>query len=190
MEAFSDGVIAIAATLLILELGIDTPADLTHQWPAYVAYATSFITIGIIWMNHHTIVSCMRGTDRTLLFLNLLLLLTIAFLPLPTRLVAKYLNAPGEQSAVYAYAATFVVMALIYNILWRYARTRRRLIREDVPDARLRAIDRAFDPGVPLYGVTLGLAFLSPIASVFLTFAIAAFYLPSAALFERVSEPA
>jgi uncharacterized membrane protein len=116
--------------------------------------------------------------------------MTIAFLPLPTRLVAKYLNAPGEQSAVYAYAGTFVVMALIYNILWRYARTRRRLIRDDVPDARLRAIDRAFDPGVPLYGVTLGLAFLSPIASVFLTFAIAAFYLPSAALFERVSEPA
>jgi len=184
METFSDGVIAIAATLLILELGIDHPSQLTH-WQAYLAYVTSFVTIGIIWMNHHTIVSCMRGADRTLLFLNLLLLMTISFLPLPTRLVAENLNKPGEQAAVYAYAATFVVMATIYNFAWRYARSGRRLIKEDVPDSQLRAIDRAFNPGVPLYVTCLALAIFSPLASVLLTFAIAAFYLPSAALFDR-----
>ena len=189
MEAFSDGVIAIAATLLILELGINSPQDLTGRWPAYLAYATSFITIGIIRMNHHTVVSCMRGTDRTLLFLNLLLLMTVSFLPLPTRLIAEYLERPGERSAVIAYAATFVLMATIYNIMWRYARNGRRLIGESVPDARLRAIDLAFTPGVPLYLLTFGLAFVSPLASVFLTVAIAAVYLPSAALFERVREP-
>jgi uncharacterized membrane protein len=190
METFSDGVIAIAATLLILELGIQTPDDLTRRWPAYLAYVTSFVTIGIIWMNHHTIVSCMGATDRTLLFLNLLLLMTISFLPLPTRLVAEYLNKPGERSAVIAYAATFVVMATIYNIAWRYARAGRRLIGADVAESRLNAIDRAFAPGVPLYLTTFVVAFFSPLASVFLTFAIAAFYLPSAALFERRGEPA
>jgi hypothetical protein len=74
-------------------------------------------------------------------------------------------------------------MAIIYNTWWRYASTNRRLIREDVPDATLRAISRAFDPGVPMYLVVFLVAFVSPLASVILTFAIAAFYLPSAALF-------
>jgi uncharacterized membrane protein len=191
MEAYTDGVMAIAATLLVLELSVDTAhtsdlgSALLHLWPSYLAYATSFLTIGIIWMNHRTCVETMARVDRKLLFLNLLLLMTISFLPFPTRLVADYLNRPGEQTAVYAYAATFVVMAIIYNLWWRYASTNRRLIAEYVPDARVAAITKAFNPGVPIYLITLGVAVLSPLASVFLTFAIAAFYLPSAALFER-----
>ena len=83
------------------------------------------------------------------------------------------------------YAGTFVLMSVIYNGLWRYARRGRRLIREDVPESRLQGIDRAFNPGVPMDVITLLAAIVSPLASVFLTFAIAAFYLPSAALFER-----
>jgi uncharacterized membrane protein len=191
METFSDGVFAIAATLLVLEISVSTAhrndlgSALLHLWPSYLAYVTSFITIGIIWMNHHACVETIARVDRTFLFLNLLLLLTVAFLPFPTRLVADYLQKPGEQSAVYAYATTFVVMAIIYNIWWRYASTGRRLIAEDVPEARLQAITRAFNPGVPIYGLALLVAVFSPLASVFLTFAIAAFYLPSAALFER-----
>jgi uncharacterized membrane protein len=190
LETFSDGVFAIAATLLVLEIGIDSTehglgSALLHLWPSYLAYVTSFVTIGIIWMNHHYCVETMARADRTLMFLNLLLLLTVAFLPFPTRLVAEYLHKPDEQAAVYAYAATFVVMATIYNAWWRYASTGRRLIAEDVPDSTLHAITRAFNPGVPIYGLTLLVAVFSPLASVFLTFAIAAFYLPSAALFER-----
>jgi len=191
METFSDGVFAIAATLLVLEISVDTAhthdlgSALVHLWPSYLAYVTSFLTIGIIWMNHHTCVETIVRVDRTFLFLNLLLLLTVSFLPFPTRLVADYLQRPGEQSAVYAYAATFVVMAIIYNTWWRYASTGRRLIGDDVPEIRVRAISRAFNPGPPIYGLTLLVAVYSPLASVFLTFAIAAFYLPSAALFER-----
>ena len=191
METFSDGVFAIAATLLVLEISIDSAhthhlgSALLHLWPSYLAYVTSFITIGIIWMNHHTCVETMVRVDRTFLFLNLLLLLTVSFLPFPTRLVADYLQRPDEQAAVYAYAATFVVMALIYNAWWRYASTGRRLIGETVPESRIKAITRAFNPGVPTYALTLVVAVFSPLASVFLTFAIAAFYLPSAALFER-----
>lgn len=127
----------------------------------------------------------MARADRTLLFLNLLLLLTVAFLPFPTRLVADYLQRNGERAAVYAYDATFVVMAVVYNLWWRYASSGRRLIADTVPDAAVRAISRAFNPGPPLYAAVFLVALASPLASVLLTFAIAAFYLPSAALFSR-----
>jgi uncharacterized membrane protein len=119
------------------------------------------------------------------MFLNLLLLLTVAFLPFPTRLVADYLQKDGEQAAVYVYDATFVLMALIYNVWWRYASNGRRLIGEAVPDSALRAIDRAFAPGIPMYAIAFLVAIWSPLASVALTLAIAVFYLPSAALFDR-----
>ena len=117
------------------------------------------------------------------MFLNLLLLLVVGFLPFPTKLVAQYLQQPGEHAAVLAYDTTFVVMAIIYNAWWRYASAGRRLIAEGVPDAAVRAITRAFNPGVPMYALCLVVAPFSPLASVLLTFAIAAFYLPSAALF-------
>lgn len=190
METFSDGVFAIAATVLVLEIGVDTHShdlgrELLDLWPSYLAYATSFLTIGIIWMNHHTCVDTFARADRVLLFLNLLLLMTVAFLPFPTRLVAEYLQDPGERAAVYAYAATFLVMACIYNVWWRYASGGRRLIADHVAEGRLQAISRAFNPGPAIYLVTLLVAFASPLASVLLTLAIAAFYLPSAALFER-----
>lgn len=195
LEAFSDGVFAVAATLLVLEftvnhhdkIGLGT--QLVDLWPAYLAYVTSFVTIGIIWINHHHTVSLLGRADRTMLFINNLLLLTIVFLPFPTRLVAEDLNHdfhPGdEKAAVLAYSATFVVMALLHLVWWEYARHNRRLISEDTPDSALRAVDRAYLPGVPMYGVVFIVAFFSPLAAVILTLAITAFYLPSAALFDR-----
>jgi uncharacterized membrane protein len=193
VEAFSDGVFAIAATLLILDIGVGSApgSDLRHAlvqlWPAYLAYATSFLTIGIIWMNHHYCVETIGRADRTLLFVNLVLLLTVAFLPFPTSLVANYLQKPGEQAAVYVYDGTFVVMSIIYNVWWRYASHNRRLIADGVPDASVRAISRAFAPGVPMYVFVLLVAIVSPLTSVLLTFLVAAFYLPSAAIFSRSS---
>jgi TMEM175 potassium channel family protein len=191
-EAFSDGVFAIAATLLVLEFSVKTGKDapdlgsqLLDLWPSYLAYVTSFVTIGIIWMNHHHTVSLIGRTDRTFQFLNIVLLLTIAFLPFPTKLVAQFLGHDGEKAAALAYTATFVLMSVIYNTWWRYASTGRRLITDGVPDSALRAISRAFNPGVPMYTAVFIIAFFSPLAAVFGTFAIAAFYLPSAALFDR-----
>ena len=189
LETFSDGVFAIAATLLVLEFSVSATSGprlghaLLHLWPSYLAYVTSFLTIGIIWINHHYCVQTIARADRTLLFLNLLLLLTVGFLPFPTKLVAQYLQQPGERAAVYAYAATFIAMSIVYNTWWRYASGGRRLIKESVPDSTVRAISRAFNPGVPMYGIVLLVAVFSPLASVVLTFAIAAFYLPSGALF-------
>jgi uncharacterized membrane protein len=194
LEGFSDGVFSIAATLLVLEFAVTTVlgharpplgTQLLHLWPSYLAYATSFLTIGIIWMNHHFCVETIARADRTLLFINVLLLMTVAFLPFPTKLVAQFLQDHGEQVAVYVYDATFVLMAVIYNVWWRYASSRRRLIDERVPDSTLRAITRAFTPGVPMYATCFLVAVWSPLASVALTFAVAAFYLPSAALFDR-----
>src|SRR5689334_14906666 len=185
MEAFSDGIFAIAATLLVLEISVDSPERLEHIWPSYFAYVTSFVTIGIIWINHHHAVSLLGRVDRTFLFVNNLLLLTIAFLPFPTKLVGDSLQKSGERSAVLAYAATFVVMAAMHQVWWQYARRGRRLIAEHIPESALRGVDLAYAPGVPIYAIAFGVAFISPLASVLLTFAIAAFYLPSAALFDR-----
>jgi len=190
METFSDGVFAIAATLLVLEIGIDESSrdvgrDLLDLWPSYLAYATTFMTIGIIWINHHHTVSLMVRVDRTFLFVNNLLLMVIAFLPFPTRIVAQHLNDDGARAATLAYAATLVVTAVIHQVYWQYARRGRRLIAPGVPDSALRGVDLAYLPGVPMYGAVLVVAFFSPLTAIFLTFAIAAFYLPSAALFER-----
>lgn len=188
-ETFSDGVFAIAATLLVLSFTVSGPdlgSQLTHLWPGYLAYITSFVTIGIIWMNHHHTVSLIARTDRTFLFINNLLLLTVAFLPFPTKLIGDYIRDPAErQAAALAYAGTLVVMAMLHQFWWQYARRNRRLIADETPDSALRAVDRAYWPGVPMYGTVFAVAFFSPLAAVVLTFAIAAFYLPSAALFDR-----
>ena len=187
-ETFSDGVFAIAATLLVLELSVsgdDLGHALLHIWPQYLAYVTSFLTIGIIWMNHHHTVSLIARTDRTMLFINNLLLLTVAFLPFPTKLVGDNLRGGDEQAAALAYAATLVAMAILHQVWWQYARRNRRLIADQTPDSALRAVDRAYWPGVPMYAAVFVVAFFSPLAAVVITFAIAAFYLPSAALFDR-----
>jgi uncharacterized membrane protein len=145
----------------------------------------SFLTIGVIWINHHHCVSLIARVDRPFLFINTLLLLVVSFIPFPTKLVAQYLQKPGEESAVLAYSATLLLMAVLYNVWWRYARRNRRLIGDRVADSSLRAVDRAFDPGVPAYGIVLAVAFVSPLACVIITLCLAAFYLPSAALWER-----
>src|SRR5215470_9469621 len=92
LEAFSDGVLSIAATLLVLELHVPESGDnlgaaLLAQWPSYAAYVVSFITIGIIWVNHHQLFALVRRVDRTLLFLNLALLMVVSVLPFPTAIL-------------------------------------------------------------------------------------------------------
>jgi uncharacterized membrane protein len=190
LETFSDGVFAIAATILVLEISVShvhggLGGALLDLWPSYLAYVTSFLTIGIIWINHHYCVQTIARADRTLLFINMLLLLVVAFMPFPTKLVAEYLRRPGEQAAVYAYNATFILMAVVFSGWWRYASGGRRLIAENVPDAEVHAITRAFNPGIPLYAIAFVVAIFNPLASVLLNLAIAAFYLPSGALFTQ-----
>jgi uncharacterized membrane protein len=131
LEAFSDGVFAIAITLLVLDLHVprssDSPtgqllgAALLRQWPAYFAYATSFVTILIMWVNHHHIIARLAKADHTFLFLNGLLLMAVSVVPFPTSIPAEYLQRPGQTVAAAVYTGTFVVLALVYNLWWHYA---------------------------------------------------------------------
>jgi uncharacterized membrane protein len=129
LEAFSDGVFAIAITLLVLEIRVpstESDESLAHGlldlWPSYAGFAVSFVTIGIIWVNHHAVVATIERADRTLLFKNLLLLLTVSFIPFPTAVMAEYLRAgDGQDVAVAFYAASFFVMGIAFRQLWPHA---------------------------------------------------------------------
>src|SRR5919205_889512 len=119
-EAFSDGVFAIAITLLILTIELpDSAEHLGHEllqlWPAYLAYAVSFLTVGIMWVNHHTMFRHFERVDRPLLFLNILLLMLIAFVPFPTRVVAEFLRSPDDRrAAALLYGTTMTVTAICF----------------------------------------------------------------------------
>ena len=127
LETFADGIFAIAATLLVLNVEVPELGDksLAHElaklWPAYVGYAVSFLTIGIIWVNHHTVLRQLRGIDRTFLFINVCFLLCIAFIPFPTRLLATYVRTDDGEAAAFAYGVTLTATAIFFNLMWRYA---------------------------------------------------------------------
>ena len=171
LETFSDGVIAIAITLLILE--IDVPEDtqgelwsaLLRQWPSYLAYLISFAVIGIIWVNHHGILALVARVDRPLLYLNLLLLLAVAGIPFPTALVAEHLQSPGIDSEVAAavYGGWATLVALSFNLMWRWIVHDESLIRDGIDLSALRANTRRFSLGLVIYPLTVGIAFLNPI---------------------------
>ena len=127
-EAFSDGVFAVAATVLVFNL-VDPKVKsslssaLVAEWPSYAAYAISFSTIVVIWVNHHAVTDSIERFDRRLLFLNGLLLLTVAAIPFPTGLLAHYLQAGHDQAAAsVAYGATMTTMGIAFSGFNLYAR--------------------------------------------------------------------
>ena len=186
IEAFSDGVFAIAITLLVLELkvpGVDEDAALgamlVAQWPHYIALLTSFATIGIMWLNHHRLFRLIRRVDHTLLVLNALLLLGVTVVPFPTALIATHLGHPGGRVAAAVYSGTFVFVAIAFNALWRYASSPRRkpsLLGPPHDSPEVRAVHRqyAFGPLIYLAAFLLGLG--SPIAGVALDLGLALFF--------------
>jgi uncharacterized membrane protein len=182
LEAFSDGVFAIAITLLILEVRVpagahDVGGALLHIWPSYLAYVTSFLTIGVIWVNHHSVFTLLSRADRTLVFLNTLMLLVVAFIPFPTRLVAEFLRkAHGERDAALAYTLTFVLLALVFQVWWRWISGRRRLLKREVPDVTVGMITRSYNPAFVIYVGAVVLAFVSPLASVGVCLALAVYF--------------
>jgi uncharacterized membrane protein len=185
LEAFSDGVFAIAITLLIIEIGVphvegseSLPEALARLWPSYFGYVLSFVTIGIMWANHHGVFKDIDRVDHTLIVLNLLLLMAIAFLPFPTAVLADYLrDADYALPATLTYGATLTVIAVFFNAMWLYASRGRRLIDEHVSDARLRSRTRRYLFGPLLYGVTIPLAFTSVWISLGIITALALLYL-------------
>jgi len=191
LETFADGVFAIAATLLILNVDAQVGEGsgeigkrLLEIWPSYIGYAVSFVTIGIIWSNHHTVMGQLGKVDRTFLMLNILLLMCVAFLPFPTRLVAEHLRDRHDlQPAAFAYGATMTATAICYITLWLYASRRGRLLRDGYNPRTVSGITRTYLPGAPLYATATLLAFASPLASVAIFGGIALFYVVESSIF-------
>jgi uncharacterized membrane protein len=149
LEAFSDGVFAIAITLLALELAVapDAGADLLQGilalWPAFLAYLTSFLTIGAAWIAHSTITGALRAADGTLYRLNLLVLLFASFLPFPTKLAAEFLEAPEpEKVAMSFYGLTLFALGISLLLFTRYAFEQRRLVKDHIDDETVQAVVR------------------------------------------------
>ncbi len=188
LETFADGVFAIAATLLILDVHRTSDATVTsslvHAWPSYLAYVISFLTIGIIWVNHHTVMKQIDRVDRTFLFLNVIFLMVVAFSPFPTRVLAETLR-DGSKAAAFAYGLTFTAMAVTYGALWFYAATGRRLIAESADQRVVSGISRSFAPGSLIYGAATLSSLISAYLAVALYAAIALFYVLESSLFGR-----
>jgi uncharacterized membrane protein len=184
LEAFSDGVFAIAMTLLVLDMKV--PHDVTAgrtlaqalvgQWPTYLAFATSFATILIMWVNHHRLFTHIGRGDDGLLFSNGLLLLGVVLVPFPTALVAEYLGRAGQTTAALIYNGTFIAIALCFNLLWRSASTNGRLLRADHDREAVGHITDSFRLGPLFYVIALIVGLFSVTASLTLSFALAVYY--------------
>jgi len=188
LEAFSDGVFAIAMTLLVLDMKV--PHDLTPgqtlaralvaQWPTYLAFATSFATILIMWVNHHRLFTHIGRADDGLMFSNGMLLLGVVLVPFPTALVAEYLGRSGQKTAALIYNSTFIAIAICFNLLWRSASTNARLLRIGHDREAVRHITDSFRFGPLFYVITLIVGLLSVTASLAVSCALAIYYaLPS-----------
>ena len=184
VEAFSDGVFAIAITLLVLDIKVPHGAGsdgglwqmLMAQWPTFAAYLTTFATIGIMWVNHHQLFTMIKKVDRSLMMLNGLLLLTVTFAPFPASLLAEYLNHPGEKTAAAVYSGLFVLIAIIFNLLWRYAAKQSGLIGKEIRPEDVAMTTKSYIFGPALYLLAFLLAWVSTAASVGLCAGMAIFY--------------
>lgn len=188
LEAFSDGVLAIVVTIIVLEIVVPPPAsikpghslleELLHEWPIFLAYLTSFLSVLVIWINHHNIFKQIRRVDQAFLVLNGLLLLFTSLIPFTTALIAEYLLHPESRTAILVYNGVFLLMALAYNRMWFYGV--RRLLSPDANPAFVRRTSRAFAMGPFLYLTTLALGAVNTIAGLVANLALAVFYaLPS-----------
>lgn len=190
LEAFSDGVMAIAITLLVLDLVVPTREQLAAEnaslghalaalWPSYAAYVVSFLIIGIIWVNHHAVFKLVGRVDRRLLFTNLFLLMVVAAIPFPTRLLAEYLTAGDADAHIAAavYSTTMLMMAVAFTLLFAAATRRPDLLAPGVDPVAVRRSLPRFGLGVGVYAVTVALSFVSAPLTLLTHFGIAVYYI-------------
>jgi uncharacterized membrane protein len=168
VEAFSDGVFAVAITLLVLQFAVpDVQSgkllpELLKQWPLLVTYIASFLTVGVIWVNHHTIFSGIKQADRTLQFINLILLLFVVLVPYPTQLLARYLQSyPNSSVAAAFYGIVMTGMGITFQALVAWALWHPNLLKPKVDAARIRSTLPRYSIGLFVYAASIGLAFLN-----------------------------
>ena len=171
LEMLSDGVIAIAATLLVLEIGrveLDHDEDLLEAigqlWPSYLAYVVSFTVIGLIWVAHHTMFERISSVDRPLLFLNLALLLGIGFIPWPTSVLADFIREDNLNASVATvlYSFTMTLIGIVFVGMWVHLVRHPEHTIDTVTEVQLRRSMRLACVSPIVYGATIGLAFVSP----------------------------
>lgn len=185
VEAFSDGVIAVAITLLVLDLRVPEAdgagslgARLAALWPNYTAYVVSFLAIGIMWLGHHTMLRRLVGVDHSVLVLNLLLLMCFVALPFTTSLLSTYLSKPGGHLAAVVYAGSFLVTSAMFSVTqWHLMKHRPQLLRHTPDPAEVRAILRRSASGPPVYLVAGLLGLVTPYLTLGLCIALGVFYL-------------
>lgn len=171
IEALTDGVFAIAMTLLILEIKVpmlehsqvhELPSKLLAQWPKYVSYVISFIMLGIYWIGHHNQFHLIRRSDRRLLWINILFLMTISFVPFSTALLGEY---AGQQIAAVIYGANLVVVGLLLYWHWHYATYNARLVNVDIDPQVVSMVSRRILFGPAAFLLAIGVSFASVAAS-------------------------
>jgi len=170
LEALSDGVIAIAATLLVLEiknvpLGTKSLTDsLLERWPSYLGYLISFVVIGLIWVAHHGMFERVHAVDRQLLFLNLALLLLVGFIPFPTEILATFIREGGIDASVAAafYSLVMTLIGVVFTLQWWHLVNHPHLMVDTVTEKQLRRSLRMSSVSPIVYGISIPLAFLSP----------------------------
>ena len=166
LEAFTDGVFAIAITLLVLNLEVESSRDLGHEllemWPSLIAYVVSFLIIGVIWMNHHLMFHYITRVDRPLLILNLLMLMCVAFLAWPTAVLADAVHTgESEGTAAALYGGTLVVGGIFFNAIWYYASSGHRHLGRHITPEQAANIRRKFLLGPVLYLVAAAVGLFS-----------------------------
>ena len=182
LEAFSDGVFAIAITLLVLTIA--RPSNFHHlgeqlvdRWPSFAAYVVSFAVIGIMWLNHHSIFVHFARVDRAFVYLNMLLLLSVVFIPYPTGIFGDALKlGEGERVAAIVYSVAMTVNAFSWAALWLYASLRRRLLSDDFPESERRTATILFTIGPVFYSIAIAIAFANAYACLAYHGVLAAYY--------------
>jgi uncharacterized membrane protein len=168
LETFSDGVFAIAITLLVLTIAqpndyTNLAHDLRRRWPSLAAYVVSFIVIGIMWLNHHTVFNHFERIDRGIFYLNLFLLMTIVFIPYPTAVFGEALRkGQGAETAAVFYSAVMTVNACVWGALWLYGSVNRRHLGADFPESQRSMATILFVVGTFAYAASIGVAFINP----------------------------
>jgi uncharacterized membrane protein len=182
-EAFSDGVFAIAITLLVLEIAVppDSADDLLgavlDQYPSYLGYLVSFATIGAVWLAHSAVTEFVGRVDATMMRLNLLLLMVVSFIPFPTGLLAAYVGSEDAgRVAATIYGLTFLAASALVGVVWRYA-LHERLVRPDVPAITIRMLTKRLKPGLAGYALMIVVGLFRPILAVLGYLLIAVYFI-------------
>jgi uncharacterized membrane protein len=171
LETFADGVFAIAITLLVLGIRAPAPTEdlgtaLRQQWPEFFAYVISFLTIGIMWVQHHRLFTLIGRSNSTFAMINVIFLMFVAFVPYPTIVLAQRLGSGVDAvGASLLYGGTMVGIAIMFNAIWLYASARDGHLLRSQPSAARRAEARGYRYGAPLYLLITLLAFIHPMIS-------------------------